>query len=825
MTRLKLYLFGPPRLEDNDVTLEVRPRKALLIYLAVTNQPHSRDALATLFWPESDQVAGRASLRRTLYLLQQALPIELLATSGDTIRLMPTNDLWLDIAAYQTIITEALPTPAAASTTQRLNVQARDALERAASLYADDFLAGFTLDDAPSFDEWQFFQQESLRQSFATLLLHLKDDYTAAGDFGRAIDYARRWLALDPLHEPAHRELMLLYAWAGQYAAAQRQYLECQRILGEELGVEPEEETTQLYQQIRSKRPPPPPTVQSVATTAPDFSTPPEAAVPIQQGLPLYTNEFIGRKHETATIYRLLTQESNCRLLTLVGPSGIGKTRLALEVARQILQEGEHPFPDGIIFVPLTSVTEPNGLIAAIAAATGLQFGSGHSSQQQLLNYLSQKQMLLVLDHVEHALVGAPLLTEILRAAPQTKILATSLEGIHLQDAWFLPINALSFPTRQSEILSPLRDYDAIRLFDERAKQVRATFVLEQEEAHVVRICQLVEGMPLALELAATWLKVLNAEKIAQEIERSIDILTTGYEDVPSRHRSMRAVLEQSWNLLERPERAVFRRLSIFRGGFTAEAAKAVTNADLMILATLVDKSLLQLHNNGRYHCHELLRQFATEQLQRWTDEFDEVNERHCAYFMAFLQRHNQGIRGRNQKEAIEEISADIDNVMLAWRNAVAQRALPALLDAAQCIWLFSHYRGMLDEGEAAFAGALAELEGDPNVSDSPDLATFVAFLYAGYGWMQGRRGNLERGRALMEKGIEQLRQIDGRDPKLEAFAINYLAMMAQYQGRELEAREIIKESLDSYTALGDLWGMAVALEIAGTAALGYGQL
>jgi DNA-binding SARP family transcriptional activator len=191
MSRLKLYLFGPPRLEANAVGLDVRPRKAmaLLIYLAVTHQPHSRDALATLFWPESDQVAARASLRRTLYLLQQALPADLLDSTGDSIRLATEGGLWIDSAEFQRLVDAASSPSSAAS----LSPAAREALLAAATLYTNDFLAGFTLDDAPAFDEWQFFQQESLRQRLAHVLLQLKQSDTAAGDFTGAIDHARRW--------------------------------------------------------------------------------------------------------------------------------------------------------------------------------------------------------------------------------------------------------------------------------------------------------------------------------------------------------------------------------------------------------------------------------------------------------------------------------------------------------------------------------------------------------------------------------------------------------------------------------------------------------
>ena len=252
MARLKLYVFGTPRLEHDSQPVELNLRKALalLVYLAVTGQPHSRDALATLLWPESDQSEGRARLRRTLHRLNQSLGETILDAGGDSIRLQPGADLWLDSATFRRHVTAGLPAAPDAPLAPERVAHLVDAV----GLYTDDFLSGFTLPDSPAFDEWQFFQRESLRQLYGQVLEQLVQAYRSQSAWDQAIPYARRWVALDPLHEPAQRTLMRLYAWAGQPAAAARQYQECARILADELGAEPEQETAALYEAIRTRQ-------------------------------------------------------------------------------------------------------------------------------------------------------------------------------------------------------------------------------------------------------------------------------------------------------------------------------------------------------------------------------------------------------------------------------------------------------------------------------------------------------------------------------------------------------------------------------------------
>ncbi len=352
-----------------------------------------------------------------------------------------------------------------------------------------------------------------------------------------------------------------------------------------------------------------------------------------EHNLPTQPTSFIGRGPEVAKIIELLA-DPDCRLLTLVGTGGIGKTRLAIGAATKMVDA----FAYGVYFVPLQSIQSTDFLISAVADAIKLPLSGQQDPQIQLFNHLDNKEMLLVLDNFEQLLDkgGAQLLVNILKAGSSVKLLVTSREVLNLQEEWLYPIHGLPVPdnvqTQNPEI------YGAVQLFVERARQVQRDFSLADESEQVIRICQLVEGMPLAIELAASWTKVLSCANIAAEIQRNINFLSTSLRDVPERHRSMEAVCEQSWQLLPAEERRVFKRMSVFRGGFRREAAQAVAGASLSGLLRLVDKSLLRREASGRYAIHELLRQYAEEQLaQTSSEEIANTRELHCTYYMAFL--------------------------------------------------------------------------------------------------------------------------------------------------------------------------------------------
>ncbi|HEX2619781.1 MAG TPA: AAA family ATPase, partial [Phototrophicaceae bacterium] len=324
--------------------------------------------------------------------------------------------------------------------------------------------------------------------------------------------------------------------------------------------------------------------------------------------LPSLPTPFIGRNKELRDIQDLLT-DSSCRLLTLIGPGGMGKTRLALEVARQV------SFVRDVYFVPLQGLASSGLLVCAIADAIEFHFYESTDPEPQLLAYLRDKSLLLVLDNFEHVLDGASLLAEIYPTAPGVDMLVTSRERLNLVEEWVYDVPQLKFPSSETE--TEIEDYSAIQFFIQNARRTNFHFALTaSQKPFVIRICQRVGGLPLGIELAAAWTRTLSSEIIAEEIERSLDILETFTHNIDPRHRNIRAVFEPSWTRLPDEARMVFTELSVFRGGFTLEAAEYVARVSRQILALLVDKSLLRLDVNGRYYLHELLRQYGEEHLR-----------------------------------------------------------------------------------------------------------------------------------------------------------------------------------------------------------------
>ncbi|MCZ7546442.1 MAG: AAA family ATPase [Anaerolineae bacterium] len=418
---------------------------------------------------------------------------------------------------------------------------------------------------------------------------------------------------------------------------------------------------------------------------SPRSRRPLEPARPFKRpSLPAQPTAFIGRSDALAEIDRRLADPA-CRLLTLVGPGGIGKTRLALAVAEQRLRD----FPDGVHFVSLAALSSPDAIAPAITSAFGLQLPRGGDPLHQLLAYLSDKKMLLVLDNYEHLRDGADLLVDLLEAAPGVMLLVTSREVLNLRAEWVHPVEGLHYP--EEGAMDAPEGYDAVQLFVDRARRVQSGFSLAQEQAGVQRVCRLVEGMPLALELAATWLRTLSCEAIADEIVRGNGFLATTMRDAPARHRSMRAVFDHSWRLLADEERAAFARLSVCRGGFTRAAAETVAGVSLDLLRRLGDKSLIRFNPDGaRYHVHELLRQYAAEQLEA-SGEDEAARVAHLRYFAAFMAARGIDIKGRRQRAGLDETEADFQNVRAAWEGGRAARPGRPRPDARRIVLVLPH--------------------------------------------------------------------------------------------------------------------------------------
>ncbi len=405
--------------------------------------------------------------------------------------------------------------------------------------------------------------------------------------------------------------------------------------------------------------------------------------------IPSQVTSFVGRKEELRAIEELWLNPQ-CRLLTLFGPGGIGKTRLALEVARV----HKNDFADGTYFVSLQSLTEPHSIRVAIAEAVNFTVVATDELQSALFQFFANKSMLLILDNYEHLLDDAVFISELLMAAPNLRIIVTSRERLQLLEEWVYELSGLNYSNAEAGGSS-----DAVALFEQNAKRLLPSFSSADEYSAILRICHLVQGMPLAIELASSWVRVLNCGEIAREIEQGLDILETTTRNTPARHRSMRTVLCQSWLLLNPNEQAILQRLSVFKGGFTREAAQAVADASHYVLASLVDKSWLRHVATNRYDIHELLRQYSEEMLQA-SGQHSAVLNAHMEYFAQWMDGQAKGIKFRRQFASLLEIEADFENVRMAWKRAVDQKAIDALNGMLEALNFYSDMRARFMEGE-----------------------------------------------------------------------------------------------------------------------------
>lgn len=380
--------------------------------------------------------------------------------------------------------------------------------------------------------------------------------------------------------------------------------------------------------------------------------------------LPVATTSFVGRAEEFAHITTLL-DDPQCRLITLMGPGGIGKTRLALQVAAGQAARFAH----GVYFVGLTGVSSPELIAPAVASTLQLTPYNASDLRLQLISYLRDKQALLVMDNFEHLLDGAELLTDLLYAAPDVKFLVTSRERLNVQEEWVVALDGLLIPDYDDhDAPEHLDEYPSVQLFVQRARQVQPGFSLAENAEAVRTICQRVEGMPLALELAASWLRAMSCRQIAAQIEQGLDFLTTPLRNVPERHRSLRAVFEHSWNLLPEAERDALMRLAIFACGFDMDAADQVADATLLVLAGLVDKSLIRLRADGRYDIHELLRQYATEKHTK-AGVTQDTADRHLRYYVQLVEGAETHLWGREQQDWYNRLETELGNIReaLSW--------------------------------------------------------------------------------------------------------------------------------------------------------------
>ena len=703
--------------------------------------------------------------------------------------------------AYQLDVKSFLTPPLAAQ-----NCADVSALQAQVELYRGEFLEGFYVRNAPDFEQWQLVERERLRSAAVPLFDLLATRYEQSAQLTSAISTLRRLLQLEPWREEIHYRLMQLLVHNGEAAAALRQYERCRVALANELDVEPGTAIKKLYATLRANGKTAGAGERPTAVPGGHATTLVIGKPRLPHNLPQPPTLFVGRQAEiNALVARL--QDPACRLLTLIGAGGIGKTRLALEVARHLVdQPADLLFPEGIFFVDLLPVDTAAGMVATMAEAVGFIFYNNTPPQQQLFNYLKKRKLLLILDNFEHLNHEGALVADLLAAAPAIKLLATSRETLPLQAAYFYAVQGLSYPSAQQRGIEGATVMDAVHLFAQSAQRHQPTFALSQQLESVIAICRLVGGMPLALELAAAWLKSLSCAQIAQALEKGLVLLHTTVIDIPARHRNLRLVFEQSWQRLTAQEAAVMQRLALFRGGFTLAAAEQVAGALIHTLATLVEKALIRLDETGRYQVHELLRQFADEKLSADNESAHVTAAAHADFFLTLATQLNASLADRRQQTALATMQADIDNLRVAWLWAMQQPGQPGIVEALDSVYAFFLFTCRYSEGKELFTTSQTLLHSLP-VTDQTlpttihtQLETRAAvFAYHLSEYEQPR----QHFRALLSTTPTTERQRDF------AIAHTILGQIAGWQGRHAEAETYLKKSVALYEQLGDHSSMA----------------
>jgi predicted ATPase/DNA-binding SARP family transcriptional activator len=739
---------------------------ALFAYLAVSRRPHTREALAALLWGGLPDADARNNLRQALASLRRSLEPYLLV-ARDTLAFDPAAPFFLDVEVFERCLRSAAgegPLP-----------DRYGWLNEAAALYQGDFLAGFTVRDAPEFEDWLLVQRMRLRELALHLLHALTQLQLQRGHTAAAIESATRLLGLDAWREEAHRQLMLALARSGQRTAALTQYETCRRLLAAELNVPPSPETTALYERIRAAR--------------------------RRVRLPPVATPFVGRLAALAHIASLLA-DPTCRLLTLVGPGGSGKTRLALEAAAR----GADGFLHGVCFVSLAAAGSLDTVPSTIAEALDLPLTGKADPREQLRTYLRDKELLLVLDNLEH-LPGAPALVgALLDACPEVRLIVTSRERLNLHGERLVELDGLAVPPEAPG--QDVEQFEAAQLFLAAARAAQPAFAPSAaDQQAIAHICRKVAGLPLAIELAAAWVRHFRCDEIAAEISRNLSFLATTQQNLPARHRSLRAAFEHSWALLNAEERSAFARLAVFRGGCDLEAALAVTASSRTVLAALCDKSLVRRDPAGRYGLHELLRQFAHGMLEADRTDLQATQARHRDYYLALLSTLEASLGDARQSDARQRLMTEADNHRRAWAAAVNGQQTDLLSPALEGLRVFLELAGWYAEAVVLFTGA-AEVE---QARTRPD-ESLLGRLLARAAWFHHRLDNFAAAQALSEQSLAMLASAQPRLPFEEAQCLQCQANMARAVGEFARSRDLARQSLELHRQAGDPGAIAAAL-------------
>jgi predicted ATPase/DNA-binding SARP family transcriptional activator len=754
---LKIYTLGRLTIELDGKSLSdfvSQKAPALFLYLLHHPREHERDVLAELFWSDTSSEQALKNLRTVLSNLQKSLGAYL-EVNRQTLAIAQPESIWLDSHVFSHSLAAIHERQQQPHSPRRLLAE----LDKALDIYQGDFLLGLKTGGAPELDTWLSLERESLRGKLLKALYLAMELALAQGDYGRGIGYGGKLLALDPFYERGLRLQMRFHAYADNRNAALQAYDSFAKLLQKELEAEPEEETMALAKAIKVGR------IVAVA------------ALRKPNNLYRPTNRYTGNASLIAQANSLL-DEPNCRLVTFLGAGGIGKTRLAEHIAHERLED----YRDGIFFVPLASVNVAADVIQAVFQALGILYSDSlRKPLDALLEALRDKQLLLIMDNFEHVLEAADLIAELLRRLPFLQILATSREALQLQDEYLLMMQTLAYP-RTGETGA---DMAALELFAQMAQRVQLDFSLEAHASDVAEICRLVDGLPLAIVIAAAWVQFLSPGMIAQRILESLDFLSVQRRDMPERHQGIAALLHSSWQALSPKEQQQLQALAVFAGNFDLEAATAISGADAEDLNRLVSKSLLQIQSEGRYQQHELLRRFVLEQGENPSARLA------LAHYFRDWAKHLEA-EGRPIHEQFALIDREYANL---WRleglsETEQQRHILSLCGILPEYWIARGY---------AAQDGIRRLEQALNFAE--DKPQYVRGLVR-FGQMLAQYNRYEEARQLLPEAIAQSHELG--DTVLEGVALNAyqrsLIAFGDFEG----SREVLFQLVDLTEAAAD---------------------
>lgn len=826
-----------------------RKTRALLKLLALRpdHRLHREQAME-LLWPDLDPVAARDNFYRNLSFLRHTLQPDIdrpaasryVTLSDEVVVLGPPSDIWIDVEVFEQMLAQARSARGA---------ERPALLKDALALYRGDLLP----EDA--YEEWTIARRDSLRRAAIDALLQLASANRQRGAYDEALTALQRLLQIDPIDEQGQRELMLVYALTGRRKDALRQYSRFSTALSSELGVEPEPETTRLYERIRGGE-----ITGEVGAVSPmqpeQIETSPPSIREPHLELPEHPTTFVGREREVEEACRLL-RRSGVRLLTFTGPAGIGKTRLATQVARTIADD----YPDGAFFVTLAPIRDRELVLSAIATALSLHEAGGRPLLNVLRAHLLGKRLLLLLDNFEQVMPAAPYVSDLLTGAPGVQVIVTSRELLRLSAEHDFPVPSLQVPSlalpgaEQEHTFPPspedLSGYPAVALFAARARAARPGFDLTPENAEaVVEICRRLDGIPLAIELAAARTRLLAPRALLARLSSRLRTLSEGPRDLPARQQTLYDAIRWSYELLTPGEGALFAQLSVFAGGWTEEAAQAVVAPGPAItpsgdhemgarasrsesprwelldgLSSLVDKSLLERSDGRdgepRFNMLETIREYAWERLGAGVGGgLEAAQSRHAHYFLSLAQAGEAELFTGSQSYWLGRFDEELHNfrAALSW-SVHAEPNLALRLGGA--LWRYWLVHAYLSEGRRWLQEALAQLPPQRDGKAVSDRAARAKALF-GAGVLANHQSDYRRAGEVIAQSLGIARAL-GAEEQI-ANSLVGLGVTAHYTGQYERAITVLEEALPIFRKLGHRRGAALALNSLSNAVLCLGD-